>query len=97
MSTVQIPPVLRKHAGGARTVTAHGATLAEVLADMYSRYPDLRANLQGDDGSLSRFVNVYVDDQDVRLLGGLAATVKEDGEVIILPAMAGGQRGVTSG
>lgn len=90
MSTVQIPPVLRKLTGGSRTIGARGATLADVLADVYRQYPALQSNLQGDDGSLSRFVNVYVNDQDVRLLAGLGTTIGDNDEVIILPAMAGG-------
>ncbi len=93
MSTVQIPPVLRKIVGGARTITAQGNTLADVLADVYQQYPDLQSNLQSEDGGISRFVNVYVNDQDVRVLNGLATIVGDRDEVIILPAMAGGSTG----
>lgn len=89
MSTVKIPPVLRENVGGARTVTAGGATVAEVLDDLFGQYPALRDRVT-EDGQLSRFINVYVNDRDVRYREGLDTAVGDDDTVILLPAMAGG-------
>ena len=91
MSTVRIPPVLRETVGGSRVVTATGGTVAEVLDDLFSSYPALRDRVT-EAGELSRFVNVYVNDRDVRYRDGLATPVGEDDTVILLPAMAGGLR-----
>ena len=90
MSTVRIPPVLRAQAGGAKSLELAGATVGEVLRSLVVAHPGLRAQLYTDDGSLNRFVNVYVDGQDVRYTGDLATPVGEHGELVILPAMAGG-------
>ena len=92
MSTVRIPPVLRTQVGGAKSLDLAGATVVEVLDALVAAHPGLRAQLYSDDGSLNRFVNVYVDGQDVRYLGELATPVGERDEVVILPAMAGGAR-----
>jgi molybdopterin synthase sulfur carrier subunit len=89
MSNVRIPPVLRETTGGSRTVTADGATVDEVLGDLFARYPALRERVTTD-GELSPFVNVYVNDRDVRYRDGLATVVEPDDVVILLPAMAGG-------
>ncbi|HEY4768816.1 MAG TPA: ubiquitin-like small modifier protein 1 [Candidatus Limnocylindria bacterium] len=89
MSTVRIPPVLRETVGGSRTVDAAGATVAAVLDDLFARHPALRDRVT-DDGQLSRFVNVYVNDRDVRYREGLETPVGPDDTVILLPAMAGG-------
>ena len=89
MSTVRIPPVLRDTVGGSRTVDAAGATVAAVLDDLFARHPALRDRVT-DDGQLSRFVNVYVNDRDVRYREGLETPVGPDDTVILLPAMAGG-------
>jgi molybdopterin synthase sulfur carrier subunit len=91
MSTIRIPPVLRASVGGAKQVEASGATLAEVLDDLYQRYPAVREQILTDEGALSRFVNVYVNDQDVRFLKGLDTPVGANDTVILLPAMAGGR------
>lgn len=91
MSSVRIPPVLRDVTDGQRTVSASGATVAQVLDDLFGRYPDLRARVT-EDGELSRFVNVYVNDRDVRYRDGLDTVVGPDDTVILLPAMAGGDR-----
>jgi molybdopterin synthase sulfur carrier subunit len=90
MSSVRIPPVLRDATGGERTVTAAGSSVAEVLADLFAQFPALRARVT-DDGELSRFVNVYVNDRDVRYREGLQTAVGTDDTVILLPAMAGGR------
>ena len=91
MATVRIPPVLREEVAGNRTVTAAGATVAEVLDGLFAAYPALRARVT-EDGALSRFVNVYVNDRDVRYREGLGTPVEPDDTVILLPAMAGGTR-----
>jgi molybdopterin converting factor small subunit len=89
MSTVRIPPVLRDAVEGNRNVPADGATVAEVLGDLFARYPALRERVT-EGGELSRFVNVYVNDRDVRYREGLDTEVGPDDTVILLPAMAGG-------
>jgi len=90
MATVRLAPVLRSSAGGSKQVTAQGSTLAAVLSDLYQRYPALKEQIQPEQ-ELSRFVNVYVNDQDVRFLqGGLETSVGPNDTVILLPAMAGG-------
>jgi molybdopterin converting factor small subunit len=89
VSTVRIPPVLREAVGGSRMVSASGGTVLEVLDDLFASFPALRERVT-EDGELSRFVNVYVNDRDVRYRDGLATAVGEDDTVILLPAMAGG-------
>jgi sulfur-carrier protein len=91
VSTVRIPPVLRETVGGNRSLSASGGTVAEVLDDLFASYPALRDRVT-EAGELSRFVNVYVNDRDVRYRDGLATAVGEDDTVILLPAMAGGAR-----
>ena len=91
MATVRLAPVLRGSVGGAKQVTAQGNTLNAVLNDLYQRFPALKDQIQSD-GSLSRFINVYVNDQDVRYLqGGVETAVGPNDTVILLPAMAGGR------
>lgn len=89
MATVRLAPVLRSHAGGSKQVSARGSNLTEVLSDLYQRYPSLKEQIQPDQ-ELSRFINVYVNDQDVRFLQGLQTAVGPSDTVILLPAMAGG-------
>ena len=90
MSTVRMPPILRQAVGGAREVDASGATVREVLADLTDRYPGIKGHLLDDGGELNRFVNVYVNNEDVRLGDGLDTSVTDTSTVIVLPAMAGG-------
>ena len=90
MPDVRLPTVLRPHAGGASVVKAEGETVADVLASLETAYPGLAGQLRTADGKAHRFVNVYVDDDDVRYLDGLATKVGADTEVSILPAVAGG-------
>ncbi|MFZ4584948.1 MAG: ubiquitin-like small modifier protein 1 [Acidimicrobiia bacterium] len=87
---VRIPTVLRVHVDGAGTVAADGATVGEVFADLVARFPGLAGQLVGDDGALHKFVNVYVDDEDVRYLDGLDTKVPDGAEISVLPAVAGG-------
>jgi molybdopterin converting factor small subunit len=89
MSSVRIPPVLRENVGGQRTVEATGATVSQVLDQLFAAYPTLATRVT-EDGRLSRFVNVYVNDRDVRYQQGLETAVGPDDTVILLPAMAGG-------
>ncbi len=90
MTTIRIPPVLRPAVGGAKQVEASGATLGAVLDDLFARYPGVREQIVTPEGGLSRFVNVFVNDQDVRFLQGLETPVGSGDSVVLLPAMAGG-------
>jgi molybdopterin synthase sulfur carrier subunit len=87
-----MPPILRAAVGGAREVEASGGTVRELLDDLTGRYPGIRPQLLDAGGELNRFVNVYVNSEDVRLVKGLETPVGEDATVIVLPAMAGGTR-----
>ena len=87
---VKVPTILRSHTGGAKSVEASGDTLDAVLTDVDSCNSGLRARLVDDEGKLHRFVNIYVDDEDVRFNGSLDAPVTENSTVTILPAVAGG-------
>ena len=95
MSRVRIPPTLRDDAGGAREVEASGETLRELLADLAARFPSLGRQVLEDGDGLAPYVNVYVDNEDVRTLEGLETRVREGATVILLPAMAGGERTLT--
>lgn len=90
MSTVFIPSVLRASVGGVKSLEVEGATIRAVVESLATRHPSLRGQLLTDDGDLNRFVNVYVNGQDVRYLDGLETTVAAADEVRLLPAMAGG-------
>ncbi|GAC1671521.1 MAG: sulfur carrier protein CysO [Candidatus Limnocylindrales bacterium] len=90
MSVVKIPTVLRPQVGGNKEVELGGATVGELVTALTERYPSLKGQLLTADGDLNRFVNVYVNGQDVRYLDGLATAVAERDEVRLLPAMAGG-------
>jgi len=90
VTSVRIPPVLRVHVGGQKEVDASGATVGDLLRDLVARSPGLGEQLFTADGSLHRFVNVYLNGQDVRYLKVLDTPVGERDAVIILPAMAGG-------
>jgi sulfur-carrier protein len=87
--TVSIPTILRTHTGGAKSVEASGDTVSAVIADLDSRYGGIKDRLVKE-GSLHRFVNIYVNDEDVRFAGGLDAPVSDGDSVTILPAVAGG-------
>jgi sulfur-carrier protein len=86
---VRIPTVFRPYTGGASQVTAAGRTLGEVLVDLDTRHPGLCAKVL-EDGQLCRYINLYVNEADVRYSGGLDTTVNEGDSVVILPAVAGG-------
>jgi len=90
MATVRIPPVLRPQTGGQSEVDAAGSTVGEVLRALTAEHPGAEEQLFGADGDLNRYVNVYLNDEDVRVLDGLETAVSEGDTVVILPAMAGG-------
>jgi len=91
MATIKIPPVLRASVGGEKQVDASGANVGEVLRDLAARHPATQSQLFSADGELNRYVNVYLNDEDVRVLDGLNTTVGEADNLVILPAMAGGR------
>ncbi|MCO6008763.1 MoaD/ThiS family protein [Actinoallomurus purpureus] len=86
---VRIPTILRNYTDGAKAVEGGGATLDQLFADLESRHPGLRGRLVDEKG-LRRFVNVYLNDEDVRFLGGLETKVSDGDTVTVLPAVAGG-------
>jgi sulfur-carrier protein len=90
MATVRIPPVLRPQTGGQPEVEAAGANVGEVLRALTAEHPDTESQLFDPDGDLNRYVNVYLNDEDVRVLDGLDTAVADGDTVIIMPAMAGG-------
>jgi molybdopterin converting factor small subunit len=90
MATVRLAPVLRASVGGVKQVSAQGETLGTVLEDLYRNYPALKEQIQPGD-ALSRFINIYVNDVDVRSLQGLETEVAPTATVHLLPAMAGGR------
>ena len=85
-----MPPILRQAVGGAREVEASGSNVRELLDDLTGRFPSIRGHLLDSGGDLNRFVNIYVNNEDVRLGDGLETPVAADATVIVLPAMAGG-------
>ncbi len=87
--SVSIPTILRTHTGGEKRVTASGDTLEAVITDLEANYSGITERLI-DNGKLHRFVNIYVNDEDVRFSGGLATEISDGDSVTILPAVAGG-------
>jgi molybdopterin synthase sulfur carrier subunit len=90
MATVRIPPILRSKTGGRPEVEAAGSDVGEVLNALTADHPETGEQLFDEDGQLNRYVNVYLNDEDVRVLDGLATPVGEGDTIVILPAMAGG-------
>ncbi|HVW80879.1 MAG TPA: ubiquitin-like small modifier protein 1 [Mycobacteriales bacterium] len=88
--TVRVPTILRPLTGGAAEVTAEGATLAEVLDALEADHTGIRARVLDDDGKLRRFVNIYVNDDDVRFAEGLQTPTPDGASISIIPAVAGG-------
>jgi sulfur-carrier protein len=89
--SIKLPTVLRPHAGGEKQIDAAGTTVGEVIGDLVGRFPALEEQLFETGGSsLRRFVNVYLNDDDIRYLGGLEAGVSDGDRLTILPAVAGG-------
>jgi molybdopterin converting factor small subunit len=91
MATIRIPPVLRPSVGGEKELTAEGSSVGEILRDLAARHPQTESQLFASDGELNRYVNVYLNDEDVRVLEGLQTDVSESDTLVILPAMAGGR------
>jgi molybdopterin converting factor small subunit len=91
MATVKIPPVLRPSVGGEKQVSAAGTNVGEVLNALATEHPQTQSQLFSADGELNRYVNVYLNDEDVRVLDGLQTAVGESDTIVILPAMAGGR------
>ena len=92
MSTIKIPPVLRGSVGGEKEVEASGGNVGEVLRALAAQHPATESQLFSEDGQLNRYVNVYLNDEDVRVLQGLDTNVSDSDTIVILPAMAGGTR-----
>jgi sulfur-carrier protein len=92
MATVRIPPVLRPKTGGQPEVEAGGGNVGEVLRSLTGEFPETEEQLFAEGGELNRYVNVYLNDEDVRVLDGLDTVVKDGDTVVILPAMAGGSQ-----
>ena len=90
MTILRIPPVLRDAVGGERELELPGETIAEVLDELFERFPAVRDQLQTPEGGLHRFVNVYFNDEDVRMLDWLETPLTDGDTLLILPAMAGG-------
>jgi molybdopterin converting factor small subunit len=92
MAIVRIPPVLRPSVGGEKELNADGGSVGEILRSVATQHPDTESQLFAPDGGLNRYVNVYLNDEDVRVLDGLDTSVGEADTLVILPAMAGGSR-----
>jgi sulfur-carrier protein len=90
VSTIKIPPVLRSSVGGAKEVEGSGGSVGEVLRSLAERHPATESQLFSEEGDLNRYVNVYLNDEDVRVLDGLDTSVSDSDTIVILPAMAGG-------
>jgi len=88
---VRVPTILRSFTGGEKAVTGAGDTIADLLTDLDAKFPGFRGRLVTPEGGLHRFVNVYINDEDVRFLGALDAKLNDGDTVTILPAVAGGQ------
>lgn len=91
MATIKIPPVLRASVGGEREVSASGENVGAILRDLAANHPATQSQLFSGEGELNRYVNVYLNDEDVRVLQGLDTTVGDGDTLVILPAMAGGR------
>jgi molybdopterin synthase sulfur carrier subunit len=90
MATIRIPPVLRPAVGGEKELSADGSSVGEILKALAEAHPDTQSQLFAADGELNRYVNVYLNDEDVRVLDGLETAVADSDTLVILPAMAGG-------
>lgn len=87
---VRVPTILRTYTSGASTVQADGGTVAEVIDALEADYPGIKARIVDEQGALRKFMNVYVDNDDVRYVDGLATPVRESQQVSVIPAVAGG-------
>ncbi len=87
---VRVTSVLQKLTDGQKVVIAAGGTVAAILSDIDSRYPGFKGHVYGEDGKLHRFVNIYLNDEDIRYTGGPETAIKSGDTLDILPALAGG-------
>lgn len=87
---VRIPTILRSYTGGERAVDGRGPTISDVIDDLESRYGGIKERLIDETGEVRRFINIYVNDEDIRFTGGLQTAVSDGASVVILPAVAGG-------
>ena len=87
---VRIPPILRTYTDGEKAVTAKGQSIGALIEDLDSNHPGIKGRLLDDEGGLRRFVNVYVNDEAARFIGGLDAELNDGDQVVVLPAVAGG-------
>lgn len=92
MATVRIPTPLRKLTEGKEEVAASGATIGALITDLEANYPGIKARICDDAGQVRRFVNIFANDEDIRFLQNLDTPVKDDDEISIVPAIAGGTR-----
>jgi sulfur-carrier protein len=92
MATIKIPPVLRASVGGEKELSVSGKNVGEILRDLAASHPTTQSQLFSTEGELNRYVNVYLNDEDVRVLDGLDTAVGDGDTLVILPAMAGGAR-----
>ncbi|GAB4578436.1 MAG: MoaD/ThiS family protein [Anaerolineales bacterium] len=92
MPTLKIPTPLRPYAGGQATVTVHGTKVGETLTDLTTQYPNLRQHIFSETGDLRPFVNLFLNDEDVRYLAGVETPVKESDQLRIIPSIAGGKK-----
>ena len=90
MPTIKVPPVLRQQTDGESEVSVDGGTVGDALRALAERYPSTKDQLFSPEGELNRYVNVYLNDEDVRVLDGLDTSAADSDTVVILPAMAGG-------
>jgi sulfur-carrier protein len=88
--TVRVPTPLRKYAGGAKDVRASGGSVAELIDDLEQKHPGLKDRLCEEDGMLRRFINIYVNGEDIRYAKGIDTSLKDGDEVSIIPAVSGG-------
>jgi MoaD family protein len=88
--SIEVPQIFRRHTNGSKVLSVTGATIREILSRLEREYPELRLQLQGPDGRLHRFVNIYLNDEDIRYIQDLDTPLKDGDRVSILPAVAGG-------
>jgi molybdopterin synthase sulfur carrier subunit len=88
--TIRIPPPLRKFTGGEQSIEVKAANLVEVFNALEDKYPGIKQNLCAEDGTPHRFMNIYVNDEDIRFLGGIEYAFQDGDEVLLIPAIAGG-------
>ena len=88
--TVRVPTPLRKYAGGAKEVSASGGSVAELIDDLEQKHPGIKDRLCEEDGMLRRFINIYVNGEDIRYAKGIETSLKDGDEVSLIPAVSGG-------